>query len=312
MGITSIDYFIFLIISLIIYYLIPLKYRWLCLVAYSAFFFLNESNLWTGLFLLICIVITYIITLIMSGDREDKKKYLKLGLIVNIVMLIIFKYSNFFIDNLNVSAEYLGITLGIPRIEFDAPLGISFYSFTAMGYILDCYWGTSKNDKYLPHTALFIGYYPQLVSGPITRRNQVDFENKSISFKNLYFGTLRILWGIFKKIVISSRLKMIVDAIYSDINNYTGLYIWVAAALFVFELYTDFSGCMDIVLGTSECYGIILPENFRQPLFATTVQEFWQRWHITLGAWFREFILFPVMNTNFIVGIENYYKKKYS
>ena len=120
-----------------------------------------------------------------------------------------------------------------------------------------------------------------------------------------------MLWGIIKKIVISARLGVIVDTIYADTATYNGFYIWVAAAFWTLQLYTDFSGCMDIILGASECYGIVLPENFRTPLFAKNIQEFWQRWHITLGGWYREYILYTLLNTKWISGIERKYKKKY-
>ena len=124
------------------------------------------------------------------------------------------------------------------------------------------------------------------------------YEGHSFSYKNLAFGCQRILWGFFKKIVISSRVALIVDGIYTDPDSYTGLYIWIAAFLFMLQLYTDFSGCMDIIMGASECYGIELPENFKTPFFSTSVQEYWQRWHITLGAWLKDYIMYPILRTN--------------
>ena len=146
-------------------------------------------------------------------------------------------------------------------------------------------------------TALFIGYYPQMTSGPITKYQQMKeqlYAPHRFAYDKITLGMQRILWGLFKKLVISTRVANIVNGIYGDMQTYDGLYIWTASFLFMLQLYTDFSGCMDIIMGVSECYGIDLPENFKTPFFARSVQEYWQRWHITLGAWFRDYVYIPM------------------
>ena len=166
--------------------------------------------------------------------------------------------------------------------------------------LLDSYWGIAEPDANVLRTALFVGYWPQLTSGPIARWSEIGtplFEGHALDWKNIVFGLERMLWGAFKKLVISAPLGVVVDTIYADTAAYPGLYVWLAAVLFMFQLYTDFSGCMDIVLGASECYGVTLPENFRTPFFARSVQEYWQRWHITLSAWLRDYILYPILRS---------------
>ena len=148
---------------------------------------------------------------------------------------------------------------------------------------------------------LYIGYYPQLTSGPVTRFADVSqklFAGNRPTYENITFGMQRILWGVFKKIVIAERAGMIVNTVYGDVATYNGFFIPFAASLFVVQLYSDFSGCMDIILGVSECYGIVLPENFRAPFLSRSVREFWQRWHITLGEWFRDYIMYPLQKSS--------------
>ena len=183
-----------------------------------------------------------------------------------------------------------------------------------IAYLVDVYGGVVKPEKNILKTALFIGYYPQLTSGPIAKFAEMKdqlYSGHKLEIDKIAYGCQRILWGVFKKIVISARLGVIVDTIYSDTVKYQGIYIWIAAAAFLVQLYTDFSGCMDIVLGASECYGIILPENFRTPFFAKTVQEFWQRWHITLGGWLRDYIMYPVLRSNAMRKLNRKLKSKY-
>lgn len=151
-----------------------------------------------------------------------------------------------------------------------------------------------------------------MTSGPISRFESVKeqlFAEHKFEYERIALGIQRMLWGVFKKLVISTRAAILVDAIYADPVTYTGLYVWVAAFLFILQLYTDFSGCMDIILGASECYGIRLPENFRSPFFSRNVQEFWQRWHITLGVWFKDYVLYPVLRTSASRNLTKWLKK---
>lgn len=318
MAITSFNFFAFLLISVFVYYIVPIKVRWCTLLIYSVCFFVLSSNAHTGIYVLINILITTLcVTLIGKARNEDRDKkakgYLLLGLFVNVGILAVLKYSNFFIRNVNNVFHVLGQDIQIAETNFAAPLGISFYTLISVGYLLDCYWGITEPQSNFFKNALFIGYYPQMTSGPITRYGEMKeqlYEGHTFSYKNIAFGSQRILWGVFKKLVVSSRVMLIVDAIYADPETYNGLYIWCAAFLFMLQLYTDFSGCMDIVLGASECYGIILPENFKTPFSSKSVQEYWQRWHATLGAWLKDYILYPILRTQAWRNLTKWLKKK--
>lgn len=302
MSITSAHFFIMLTLSVIIYYIIPKSCQWYALLIYSAYFFWVSSSPATGFYLIACILITWLCAKMIlrfrpSGDRKAFVMLL-LGITVNVGMLAALKYNNFLIQNFN--RILAGINVRVEEVHWPAPMGISFYTLMAVGYLADTYWGIIEPTGNVLKTALFIGYYPQLISGPITRYSDVKdqiFAGHNISYRNVAFGAQRILYGMFKKIVISSRAEILVNAIYADIETYTGFYLWIAMFLFMLQLYTDFSGCMDIIMGASECYGIVLPENFRTPFSSKTVQEYWQRWHATLGAWLKDYILYPVLRT---------------
>lgn len=301
MALTSIAFFSFFLLSLLIYYMIPGKYQWCGLLLFSLCFFLVSAVPYTVFYLLISILVTFFCTRSMGkSGKNNAKAALAVGVIINIGLLGLLKYSNFFSQNFNVFFSVLHLPVRLPKLDLPAPLGISYYTLSVLGYLLDCYWGTVSPQTSLMKTALFVSYYPQLTSGPVVRYQQVSpelYRRHQFDYQAVTFGLQRMLWGIFKKLVLSARLGILVDTIYGDPSSYQGLYVWMAAGLFVLQLYTDFSGCIDIIMGVSECYGIKLPENFRTPLFSRSVQEFWQRWHITLGAWMRDYILYSVLRS---------------
>lgn len=304
MALTSAAFLLFFVLSLLVYYLIPGKFQWIGLLVFSAVFFLLSAEPYTAVYLLASILVTWFCANGIAKAREDRpgraKLLLGLGIACNLGILALLKYSNFFIENLNGLISLFGGAGQVSKLSLLAPLGISYYTMQVLGYLLDTYWGITEPQRSLGKTALFVGYYPQLTSGPIARYSQVESQlcaGHRFDAKTVEKGLWRILWGVFKKLVISARAGILVDTIYGDPAAYQGLYIWLAAGLFMLQLYTDFSGCMDIVLGVSECYGICLPENFRTPFFSRSVQEYWQRWHITLGAWLKDYILYPVLRT---------------
>ena len=307
MSLTSLPFLCFFGFSLVLYYALPRKFQWVELLLFSLCFFLLSSAPHTIFYLIASVLSTWICAWQMTSKGGKRAKAaLAAGLIINLGMLGLLKYSNFFILNFNRM-----FSVSIPKLDILAPLGISYYTLSVVGYLLDCYWGTVTPQNSLMKTALFVGYYPQLTSGPIVRYQQVNqqlYERHAFDYQRVAFGLQRMLWGIFKKLVISARLSILVDTIYGDSAVYPGLYVWLAAALFMLQLYTDFSGCIDIIMGASECYGIKLPENFRTPFFSRSIQEFWQRWHITLGAWFRDYILYPVLRTNAIRRLTTWVK----
>lgn len=318
MSITSFQFIALFGVSLLLYYVVPLKFRWIALLLYSLCFFYLSSPLWTIVYIIANAMITYVSSICIHKAWTDNNKRranaaLLLGILGDVGILAVLKYSNFVIINLNAIVRLFGKSHQFSRVELQSPIGISFYTIISLGYLLDCYWKIVEPQKNPFKTALFIGYFPQLTSGPITRYSQMQeqlYIGKKFSYKNVSFGCQRILWGFFKKIVISSRVAIIVDGIYTDPEQYAGLYIWIAAALFMLQLYTDFSGCMDIIIGASECYGIVLPENFRTPFFSTSVQEYWQRWHITLGSWLKDYIMYPILRADAMKKFTKWLKEK--
>ncbi len=305
MLITSLPFLLFFAATLGIYYILPKRYQWVGLFVFSIAFFHFSAADYTILYAVAAVLVTTLCAGRMAkakteGNSRSAKRWLVLGLVVNLGILATLKYSNFVIRNVNFAATLAGKPTDIPQLDLLAPLGISFYTMSVVGYLLDVYWGICPAQTNLVKTALFVGYWPQLTSGPIARYNEVReqlYAGHKFDSGQIAFGMQRMLWGIFKKLVISARLAVVVDTIYGDTATYGGYYIWLAAVLFMFQLYTDFSGCMDIILGASECYGIRLPENFRTPFFSRSVQEYWQRWHITLGAWLKDYILYPVLRS---------------
>lgn len=206
-----------------------------------------------------------------------------------------------------------GKTIGIPRVEIMAPIGISYFVLIAIGYLTDVYWGKFEAEKNFFKFTLFVGYFPQLSSGPFVKYDEMKeqlFAIKEINYEFVVLGIERILWGFFKKLVISQRLAVFVNTVYGNYLNYNGWYIILAAVAFMLQLYTDFSGGMDIIIGVSNCFGVTLPENFNLPFCATSIEEFWRRWHITLGAWLREYIFYPLLRSNWFREIKKKCKQK--
>lgn len=220
-----------------------------------------------------------------------------LGIALNIGLLLYFKYTGFLLENANALSEYfgLGISWKIPRII--VPIGVSFYTLQALSYLLDISRGALRADRNLGRVALFVSFFPQIVEGPICRYEQTAkqlWEAKPITYQNLKLGGQRILYGMMKKLVVADRLNSFVALIFDSYGEYGGGYVWLAAMAYTAQLYMDFSGAMDCVCGTAQIFGIQMPENFRAPFFSKTISEFWTRWHISLGTWFRDYIFYPV------------------
>lgn len=305
MSLTTLDFFVFFALSLVLFYLTPGRFQWWILLGISIIFFCFSSPPITWIYMAICVFTTTLCNRLLLktnalGELKKARLILLGGVIVNVGILAILNYTNFVISNINAIIKVFGISHKLAPVVWKTPIGISFYTLQAIGYLLDTHWGINRPNTNFAKTALFIGYYPQLTSGPIARYGQLQgqlYSPHKFDKQTIGGGLLRILWGLFKKLVIASRCGVIVDTIYGDTNIYQGFYIWFAAALFMMQLYADFSGCMDIIIGASECYGITLPENFRTPFFSRSVQEYWQRWHITLGAWLKDYILYPILRS---------------
>lgn len=303
MSITSFSYLGFVAVALILYYAIKPKWQSRYLLLVSLVFYLLAGQGYTIAYLVISTVSTYYAALAIHSTENEKKakRILVATLVLNFGLLALLKYYGFILWNVNaVRALFGGAPVGT-TVRIAAALGVSYYTLQLTGYLLDCYWKVGLVQTNFLDFALFACYFPQMTSGPISRYKQVQgslYAEHRFNYMQVTHGLKRMAWGLFKKMVIADRLGLIVNSVYANYESYHMTIIWAGIFCFALQLYTDFSGCMDIILGTSECFGIALPENFRNPFFSTTIQEFWQRWHITLGTWLKDYIMDPVLKSN--------------
>ena len=228
----------------------------------------------------------------ISSGNLFVRLVLALAALGNLGILLVLKYSGFFVQNVNT---VFGLRLSVPA--FVMPIGISFYTLQAVSYLFDVYQGTVKADRNLMRVALFLSFFPQIVEGPICRYGQTAdqlWNAGQIRYDNLTLGLQRILFGLMKKLVVADRLNTFVEGVFDKYWEFQGGVIAIAAVCYTIQLYMDFSGSMDAVTGTAQIFGITMPENFKRPFFSRTISEFWTRWHITLGTWFKDYIFYPV------------------
>lgn len=229
-------------------------------------------------------------------EKKLRKPYLYLSLFVNLGFLVVFKYLDFLIQNFNGITTSLG-GQGFNSMNFILPVGISFYTFQTLSYSIDIYNGKLKPELNFGRFALFVSFFPQLVAGPIERASNLLPElRKKVYFDYVNFisGAQQALWGMFKKVVIADRLAIIVNEVYNNPTNYEGWNLVIATVFFAFQIYCDFSGYSDIAIGIARMMGINLMTNFRTPYQAKSIHEFWQRWHISLSTWFRDYVYIPL------------------
>jgi D-alanyl-lipoteichoic acid acyltransferase DltB (MBOAT superfamily) len=259
-----------------------------------------------ALLLTFSIVVTWISGLLIQKANENnsgsvvlqKRLCVALSVILNLLVLVFFKYANFIVENINRLCGILRLSdANIKNFDIVLPVGISFYIFQALGYTIDVYRGDIKAEKNLARYALFVSFFPQLVAGPIERsRNLLRqmYDRHSFNTERVKNGLLLMLWGYFEKIVISDRISILVDTVFNNYANYTGFIIIVAAVLFAVQIYCDFAGYTHIAIGAAQVLGFRLMKNFNQPYFAVSIQDFWRRWHISLSTWLRDYVYFPL------------------
>lgn len=319
MSIVSFEFLCFFTITLLLYYVLPGKFRWGVLLLASIVFFYRASGVILLLFFALLCIINWKAAILMQDFEDDEKQKRKRNIfLVSVVFdafaLIVFKDINFFTETANGISELVGNPLYLEDLRFRAPIGISYFALIIIGYMADVYWGKYKAEKNLLKFTLFAGYFPQLSSGPFVRYDNMReylFKGNRIDYVRIMSGFERIIWGFFKKLVISERLAVFVNAVYGDYWNYNGWYIILAVIMFTLQLYTDFSGAMDIIIGVSACFGISLPENFDLPFCSASIEEFWRRWHITLGVWLREYIFYPLQRSGQFRKLKRWCKDKW-
>ena len=289
--------FIFLPIVLLFYYFVKERFRNTLLLLASIIFFAWGGVSYT-LILIISIFTNYFVGLLINRHLGTKvaRYYLALGITINIGILVIFKYANFFIENVNE----IFINLNIEPINYEnivLPIGISFYTFQALSYIIDVYRKETEVQKSLTKLALFISLFPQLIAGPIVRYHDINkqLSKRFVNFNKFTTGIERFIIGLGKKVLIANTFALVVDTIFAmDPANMSGIVAWLGVILYALQIYFDFSGYSDMAIGLGKMFGFDLLENFNFPYVARSIQEFWRRWHISLSTWFRDYLYIPL------------------
>lgn len=312
MSLTSLTFFIFLTITLILYYIIPKKFSYILLLISSVFFlFYNRFSIDNLIYVILIFLTSYISGILIDKNKSNKKgkSILIIGILIIVLELFYLKYTNLIIGPIN----YI-FNLNLSPYSGSFPIGMSYYSLMMIGYMINVYWGSTNSEKNPFKTALFMTYFPILTSGPFINYGDIKenlFNKNKFNSKNIIDGILRIIWGIFKVLVISSRIAIYVNSVYSNTSNYNGILIFVAALLYTLQLYTNFSGSIDIIIGVSKLFGILLPENFNNPFSSATITEFWRRWHITLGNWLKNYIFYPILKSETFQKLTTKCKEKF-
>ncbi len=316
MTITSINFFVFLILTTSVYYLCPKKVRWVSLLAFTAaFFLLNSAKVFY--YTLFGTAVAYWGGRLMEETcktERQKRTVLILSISLIVATLFLLKYVNVIPNSLNAFGRLFHLNLQVREINLLAPIGISYYSLTLWAYLVDVYRTTAQAERNYCKLLLFACYYPCLVSGPILRypemREQL-FVPRSLQWENVFRGFHRIVYGLLKKMFLADTLAVNVRLIFFNPDKYSGPLLLFGVAMYAMQIYCDFSGCMDIVLGASQLYGVKLPENFNSPFFSRTLSEFWRRWHITLGLWGKDYILYPLLKSARFQRLGSWAKKRF-
>jgi alginate O-acetyltransferase complex protein AlgI len=288
MSYASIEFLLFVLVLVLIYYIFPKKHRYIVLLIGSLIFYYLFSGKYI-IFILLSSVITYFSGKLIEKYNDKRKLILTLSILLNLSFLLVLKYNNFFGDIFRV------VGINIPYKKFILPIGISYYTLETISYLTDIYRKRMKAETNYLKVLLFLVYFPQIVEGPIanySRLSKTLFNTEKFNYDNFVSSFVLIGWGFIKKLVIADRAGIFVSKVFE--NNYGGILLIVGILLYTLQIYADFSGCIDIVSGVSELFGVKLDENFKRPFFSKSIQEFWRRWHITLGTWLKEYIFYPI------------------
>ena len=298
---NSINFLIFFPVVTLVYLVVPRKIRYLWLLAASYYFYMSW-NAQYALLILFSTISTWAASLLVCRFRKKIFKKLVLAgcLVINLGILFTFKYFNFFVESINSILASTGLELISNNFSLLLPVGISFYTFQALGYIIDVYHQTIEPEKNPFKYALFVSFFPQLVAGPIERSKNLLSQVQNIqnlklwNYTNITTGLTTMLWGMFIKIVIADRVAILVNTVFDSFYMYGTFALVVAAVGFALQIYCDFMGYSTIAVGAAKVMGFTLMENFNTPYFSKSVSEFWRRWHISLSTWFRDYVYIPL------------------
>ncbi len=334
MTFTSYGFILSLGLLIPIYYIVPRKCRWVLLLGYSYFFY-AFCDIYLSLYLLAVTLTVYLSALVISYSHDKEREYLSsrgedfskearknykrivkhrrrivmaLCLIIDLGLLAVVKYAGFGLSVINpFIAAAGGQALSVPDILL--PMGISYYMFQSLSYLIDVTRGTVKAEKNPFKFALFVSFFPQLVQGPISRYDKLSrtlFSGGPFEAANLIHGAERVLWGYFKKLVVADRVLPAVTLISSDVNTYDGGYAFFGLLYYTIALYADFTGGIDIAIGVAQMLGIEVAENFNLPYFSQSLKDYWRRWHISMGSWFRDYLYYPLATSKPIHGLSKW------
>jgi alginate O-acetyltransferase complex protein AlgI len=290
---NSINFLLFFPIVTLVYFFLPHQLRWMHLLIASCVFYMFFVPYYI-LILFITILIDFFAgILIQRSEGKQKKLYLWISIVSTCVVLGVFKYYNFFIDNVNDLASLLGWNYSLQALTIILPIGLSFHTFQSLSYVIEVYRDRQQAETNLGIYSLYVMYWPQLVAGPIERPqnllHQFRKEHK-FKFEKFYKGLRLMVFGFFMKLVVADRLSLYVDAVYNNVPNHSGISLILATVFFSFQIYCDFAGYSLIAIGASRLMGIHLMTNFRRPYLSQSVGEFWRRWHISLSTWFKDYL----------------------
>ena len=302
---NSFQFLLFFPIVVFLFFLIPNRFQCAWLLICSYFFYMCWNPKY-ALLMAASTLLTYWSGRLIDWSKNKKNEqkamfeqrlWVFLSFAINLSILFLFKYFDFAVDSINRILAVLNIQILQPRFDVLLPVGISFYTFQALSYTVDVYRGEMEAEKSIIKYALFVSFFPQLVAGPIERSPAllVQFHTPHrFDYDKVKNGLLLMMWGFFQKLIIADRAAILVDAVYNNPTVYSGFPIIVATLLFAVQIYCDFSGYSAIAIGAAQVMGFQLMENFRQPYFATTITDFWRRWHISLSMWFRDYLYIPL------------------
>ena len=295
---TSFGFLIFFPTVVIAYYLLPAKYRpWFLLLA-SYYFYINIQPVYAILLAGITLTTYFFAILIDRTEGEKNRKFfLVLDIIITLLPLFFFKYYNFVNSGILNLLQSAGIRWPLPNLKFVLPIGISFYTFMALGYSVDVYEKEIKSEKNLAVVALFLSFFPILLSGPIERATNMFHQFKSrvvFDYNKIVTGLQLMLWGYFMKLVVANRIGILVHFIFADVDHRTGSSLFLALMLYPIQVYADLGGYSLIAIGAASVLGMDVMQNFNRPFFATSMSQFWRRWHISLISWLTDYIYTPL------------------
>ena len=336
---TTLKFLVFFVLVFCLYYVVPKKVQWIVLLIASLYFYMCASVKY-ALFVIMATIITYSGAIIIDFINKKQKNYLKenkekiskdekkiykaknekikkitiiLTIIFTLSMLLVMKYTGFVLQNISNILNIFKINFNTPAWNLILPIGISFYTFMSIGYSIDVYREEYSAEKNFFKYLLFVTYFPHVLQGPIDKYNELSkdlFKSKKFDYENAVQGAYRIIIGIIKKMILADKLAGVIAGVTGNLTQYFGINILITIILYAIQLYADFSGYMDIAIGCSKILGIKIAENFEAPYFSKSIAEYWRRWHISLGAWFRDYVYYSILRSKFVDNLRKFFKNK--